>query len=140
MLWVWKQGFESLRGPGSRRESRPAAPMAGLGRDERPSGPGLWSNRPGPAAVCMVGHMAPSSQALGQKGREREREGEEGGRIRAGNNERETLSPSFVHWPAGVSFEFSKEIGAHRIVPEIEPRLQRTSWKSDFLLPDRASL
>lgn len=53
---------------------------------------------------------------------------------------KEMLNPSFVHGPAVVSFEFSKEIGACRIVPEIELWLCRTSWKSDFLLHKPASL
>lgn len=38
----------------------------------------------------------------------------------ARNYDRGKLNPSFVHWPAGVSFEVSEATRARRIVPEIE--------------------
>lgn len=48
----------------------------------------------------------------------------------ARDDDRGKLNPSFVHWPAGVSFEVSEDTRARRIVPEIELRLQGTSWDS----------
>lgn len=40
----------------------------------------------------------------------------------------------------GFHWSFSKESGAHRMVPEIEARWPRLTWKPDFLPQDGASL